>query len=155
MRIKGIYEAHVGVTDLNRSIKFYEDVVGLTLSARFNERSVAFMSVGGLETGMLGLWAGTSPAGTSVLKPGSHFAFTCDKEDVIAAPDVLRSHGIQPLDLFGNKTDEAIVVSWMPALAVYFRDPDENLLEYICPKIGAPRDIGIVPWSQWNAKNEP
>jgi hypothetical protein len=39
-----------------------------------------------------------------------------------------------------------------PAAAVYFRDPDGHLLEYLAMLDAAPRpDLGIVSWSQWQA----
>jgi hypothetical protein len=39
----------------------------------------------------------------------------------------------------------------MPAAAVYFRDPDGHLLEYLAMLDEAPKpDLGIVPWSEWH-----
>jgi catechol-2,3-dioxygenase len=39
----------------------------------------------------------------------------------------------------------------MPALAVYFVDPDGNLLEYIAMLDGEPRpDAGVVAWHAWS-----
>ena len=38
----------------------------------------------------------------------------------------------------------------MPAAAVYFRDPDGHLLEYLAMLNEDPQpERGIVPWSQW------
>jgi lactoylglutathione lyase len=37
----------------------------------------------------------------------------------------------------------------MPAAAQYFRDPDGHLLEYVAMLDEEPRDVGIVPWSEW------
>jgi len=40
----------------------------------------------------------------------------------------------------------------MPAAAVYFRDPDGHLLEYLAMLDAEPRqDLGIRSWSQWQA----
>jgi lactoylglutathione lyase len=48
------------------------------------------------------------------------------------------------------------VIGWMPAAAVYFRDPDGHLLEYLSMLDEAPRiDLGIVPWSQWAERTPP
>lgn len=45
--------------------------------------------------------------------------------------------------------DEPSVIGWMPAAAVYFRDPDGHQLEVISMLDGKPRpDVGIVPWSR-------
>jgi len=41
------------------------------------------------------------------------------------------------------------VIGWMPAAAVYFRDPDGHLLEYLAMLEGTARPaLGIVPWSE-------
>jgi hypothetical protein len=38
----------------------------------------------------------------------------------------------------------------MPAAAVYFRDPDGNLLEFIAMLPEQPRaDLGVLPWRMW------
>jgi lactoylglutathione lyase len=40
----------------------------------------------------------------------------------------------------------------MPAAAVYFRDPDGHLLEYLAMLDEEPRpDSGVVSWSQWTS----
>src|SRR5262249_53579282 len=44
----------------------------------------------------------------------------------------------------------------MPAAAVYFRDPDGHLLEYLAMLPTRPRnDAGILPWSEWARLAEP
>jgi lactoylglutathione lyase len=51
---------------------------------------------------------------------------------------------------FGQPTHEPTVIGWMPAAAVYFRDPDGHMLEYLAMLV-EPAGEGIVPWSEWNA----
>lgn len=42
------------------------------------------------------------------------------------------------------------MLGWMTAAAIYFHDPDGNLLEFLAMLPGKPRpDLGIVPWSSW------
>jgi lactoylglutathione lyase len=42
----------------------------------------------------------------------------------------------------------------MPAVAVYLRDPDGHLLEYLAMLEHEPRpELGIVSWSQWQAED--
>jgi len=42
------------------------------------------------------------------------------------------------------------VLAWMPAASIYFRDPDNNLLEYITVLPDPPdRDLGVVSWNEW------
>jgi len=60
------------------------------------------------------------------------------------------SAGVTPLSFFGTETDEPSVIGWMPAAAVYLRDPDGHLLEYLAMLDENPRpERGIVPWSEW------
>jgi lactoylglutathione lyase len=81
-----------------------------------------------------------------------HTAFNTELADVIAAPRALRRAGITPLDFDGRPTDQPVVLAWMPAAAVFFRDPDGNLLEYIAMLAHKPcPDCGVVPWNMWEA----
>ena len=43
--IRGLFEAHLTVSDLDRSIRFYRDVLGLPLAQQIPERNVAFFWV--------------------------------------------------------------------------------------------------------------
>jgi lactoylglutathione lyase len=89
-----------------------------------------------------------------------HTAFRVSRADVMAAPELLRKAGITPLDFDGKPTDLPVVLAWMPAAAVYFRDPDGHLLEYIAVLLDEPRpEYGVVPWRTWElirrAREEP
>jgi lactoylglutathione lyase len=142
----GLFETHLTVSDLDRSIAFYRSVVGLPLALELPERGAAFFWVGGRGEGMLGLWSmGSAPIGLSL-----HIALRASLEDVIGACDALRSVGVTPLSFFGAETTEPSVIGWMPAAAVYFRDPDGHLIEYLAMLEQPPRPaVGIVPWSRW------
>ncbi|HBY58730.1 MAG TPA: glyoxalase [Solibacterales bacterium] len=144
--VRSLFETHLTVTDLDRSLAFYRDRLGLTLAAVFPEREVAFFWVGPGRGAMLGLWA----AGHGPQRMTHHTAFATSLEDVLAAPAALRAAGITPLDLDERPTSEPVVLAWMPAAAVYFKDPDGNLLEYIAMLDQQPRpERGVVAWSQW------
>jgi lactoylglutathione lyase len=81
-----------------------------------------------------------------------HVAFAAGLEEVRAAPQRLRAHGVMPLSFYGEETNEPSVIGWMPAAAVYFRDPDGHQLEYLAMLDADPRpDAGIVPYSRWEA----
>lgn len=41
-KISGIFETHLTVRNLDRSIAFYHDMLGLTLARHYAERNVAF-----------------------------------------------------------------------------------------------------------------
>jgi lactoylglutathione lyase len=142
----GLFETHLTVSDLNRSVTFYRDIVGLSLALEVPERGAAFFWIGGTGEAMLGLWSlGSAPMGLSL-----HLAFKASLEDVIGACDRLRELGVTPLSFFATETDEPSVVAWMPAAAVYFRDPDGHLLEYLAMLDEEPRpERGVLSWSQW------
>jgi lactoylglutathione lyase len=144
----GLFETHLTVSDLGRSVAFYRDVVGLPLALELPERGAAFFWIGGPGEAMLGLWSlGSAPLGFSL-----HVAFTATLEDVLIACERLRALGVTPLSFDGVETDQPSVIAWMPAAAVYFRDPDGHLLEYLA-MLDAPPDPerGILTWSQWTA----
>jgi ribosomal protein S18 acetylase RimI-like enzyme len=140
------------VRDLSRSIAFYRDVVGLEPAFEAPGRAAAFLWVGPPGNAMLGLWElGAAPVGIT-----SHVALTVTLNDVLGACDRLRSLGIRPLSFDAVETDEPSVIGWMPAAAVYFRDPDAHLLEYLAMLESAPRpEAGVVTWSQWTDRTSP
>jgi len=144
--VTGLFETHLTVSDLDRSVTFYRDIVGLPLARSVPDRGAAFFWIGGSGEAMLGLWSiGSAPLGLSL-----HIAFTVRLEDVLAACERLRALSVTPLSFFATETDEPSVIGWMPAAAVYFRDPDGHLLEYLAMLDEEPRpEVGIVPWSQW------
>jgi lactoylglutathione lyase len=107
---------------------------------------VAFLWIGGRGCSMLGLWeGGTSPNRTSL-----HIAFAVELDAVLAAPSALRAAGVEPLDFDRQPTDEPCVFGWMPAAAVFFRDPDGHLLEYLAMLPDEPRpEAGVVRYAEW------
>ena len=63
----GLFEAHLTVGDLESSIEFYRDCVGLPLALELPERGAAFFWIGGAGHAMLGLWSlGSAPMGLSL-----------------------------------------------------------------------------------------
>ena len=43
------------------------------------------------------------------------------------------------------------MIGWMPSAAVYFRDPDGHLLEYVAMLEEPPHpELGVVAWSVWS-----
>ena len=141
-----LFEAHLTVADLDTSIAFYRDRLGFELAHVVPARQAAFFWIGSRGTTMLGLWAG----GSAPQKTTTHIAFAARRDDVLAAPRALRLAGITPLDFDGHPTDEAVVLAWMPAASIYFRDPDGHLLEYIAMLAEDPRpDGGVVTWKEW------
>jgi len=144
MTVRGLFETHLTVAELPRSVAFYRDVVGLPVALEVPERGAAFHWIGAPGRAMLGLWS----LGSAPLAMQSHVAFATALEDVLAAPAALRERGVQSLSFFGEPATEPSVIGWMPAAAVYFRDPDGHLLEYLAMLDGPPRpELGIAAWS--------
>jgi len=149
--VSGLFESHLTVSDLQRSIGFYREVVGLPLALEIPERNAAFFWVGAPGRSLLGLWSlGTAPLGLTL-----HVAFAVALDDLLEAPKRLEDRGITPLSFFGEETTQPSVIGWMPAAALYLRDPDGHLLEYLTMLEQEPRpDLGIVPWSEWLAQRK-
>src|SRR5215467_3493904 len=131
IQLCGLFETHLTVSDLQRSIRFYCDKVGLRLAYEVPERGAAFFWIGNSSyssiRSMLGIWSiGMTPIGVRL-----HVAFEIEKiNDHLSAPQQLRDNGIMPLS-FGTESMEPSGIGWMPAAAIYFRDPDGHLIEYL------------------------
>ena len=152
LTVERLFETHLTVADLDRSIAFYRDVVGLPLALHDAGRGAAFFWIGGSGEAMLGLWAaGPSPLGMSL-----HVAFGTSLETVLGASARLRELGVTPLAFDATPTDEPSVIAWMPAAAIYFRDPDGHLLEYLAMLDDEPDPRRrVTSWSDWSASDAP
>lgn len=146
--IKSLYEAHLTVRDLDRSIAFYRDVLGLPLAHVVADRNVAFFWVPRPDTAMLGLWG----VGTAPMAMRLHIAFNVALEDVERSVGALKAAGLTPTRNGHDPIDEPVVLSWMPAASVYFADPDGHALEFISLLPEPPRAVpSFIPLSQWRA----
>ena len=134
------------VADLDRSVAFYRDRLGLPLAHAFPERHAAFLWVPQRGAGLLGLWSvRAAPVGLKL-----HVAFAVSRDELLRAGDSLRASGITPLDFHGRPAAEPDVLAWMPAASTYFHDPDGHLIEYLCMLDEPPRpDLGVLPYSRW------
>ena len=149
IEIQDLFESHLTVSDLDRAVRFYQDVLKLPLAYLFADRRVAFFWIGAPGQAMLGIWE----TGTAPQKMSLHVAFKVALEAVLGAPKALLGAGVTPLDFGGSPTSEPDVLCWMPAASVFFRDPDGNLLEFLSMLPQQPRgDLGVVPWSSWTGE---
>lgn len=143
--IDGIFETHLNVRDLEKSVHFYKDILGLTLAYTQPERNRAFFWVGGEGKAMLGLW---QKEPSQVLR--QHFAFQVSLQNMRKAVSYLQEKGIQTHNFLNDDSAELYVFGWMPAVSVYFTDPDGHTLEFISMLPDRPRsDLGMVPWNTW------
>ena len=144
--IKGLYETHLFVESLERSIEFYTNILGLEQCHFSDDRSIAFFWIGKPRQAMLGLWE----------KPKEeidkrHFAFECDVDFVVnKSVDYLKSKGLKVRNHLEDGTERPLVFAWMPAIAIYFDDPDGHSLEFIAVLDGKPRpELGVIPYDEW------
>ena len=144
--IQGLFETHINVTDLDRSIEFYCDTLSLSLGRREAARSVAFLWIGTPGSAMLGLWQ--KPRGQVVAQ---HFAFRATIDDVLNRSAAwLAQRGLPSHNFLNDGTTQPMVFAWMPALSIYFRDPDNHSLEFIAMLPDDPRaDLGVLSWKEW------
>jgi catechol 2,3-dioxygenase-like lactoylglutathione lyase family enzyme len=146
--IKGLYETHIFVKDLKVSIPFYRDVLGLTLCNYVEERKIAFFWVGEPQSAMLGVWE--KPLHEIDIR---HFAFRCGVDFVLnESVQFLKSRDLKPYNFLKTDTLEPMVFAWMPALAIYFKDPDGHELEFIAVLPGKPMpELGVISYRDWLA----
>ncbi len=146
--IRKVFETHIPVSDLERAMEFYESVLGLKLGMLDDTRRIAFYWVGGKNHSMLGLW---EKDGQDFAR--QHFAFEISESDMPAALDLLKKNNIQGYNFLNDGTDRPMVFAWMPALAIYFKDPDGNELEFISPLAGEPdAAAGILSLEAWKER---
>ncbi|NTF42963.1 VOC family protein [Rhizobium rhizogenes] len=147
--ITGLYETHLTVSDLQRSIGFYRDILKLEIATIIESRNVAFLWIGDKRTSMLGLWE----TGSAPLRMRLHIALRTSLDDVIRSAAALKANGVQPKGFHGEPLDEPVVVGWMPAVSQYFSDPDGHSIEFIhVLEEAADPGFGVKPYSQWLAR---
>jgi lactoylglutathione lyase len=147
--IKGLFETHIRVRDLSASTAFYNSLPGLELATFDEKRGIAFFWVGGPGQSMLGLWE------TEGYIQPQHFAFRVD-EPAMEGPalDLLRTQDRPCYNFLDDGTREPMVFAWMPAVSIYFRDPDNHELEFIAMLKGMPRpEYGVISLREWERVN--
>lgn len=146
--IKGLFETHLNVTNLERSAEFYEHVLGLPLAYTENAvgRKLRFYWIGQERNqAMLGLWEKAPPE-----VKRQHFAFQVSLEDLKHSVNDLQVKGVTPTNFFDDGKDQLYVFGWMPAVSVYFSDPDGHSLELLAVLPDSPKpELGMVPWNEW------
>lgn len=117
----GIGHVHLKVSDIERSVEFYERTFGLELQQKFGN-SAAFLSFNGYHHHLgLNVWQsrGSSPAPERA--PGLfHFAILYETVEALsAAVRRVMEAGVE----IDGAADHGV------SLAVYLRDPDQNGIE--------------------------
>src|SRR5271170_661631 len=130
MKIDGIVETALHVEDVSRSAAFYEQLFQLRRLA-FDDRLCAFAVPGGAVLLLFQKGATLEPiyfpGGMVPPHDGSgrmHFAFKISEDDIEACERELEAAGVAIESR----------VSWpLGGKSLYFRDPDQHLVELITP----------------------
>lgn len=144
--IKGLFETHLFVKDIERSAAFYKNVLGLEECYRDEQRNILFFWVGSPQKSMLGLWQ--VPANEVQQR---HFAFECDSEWVLNySVSFLKQNKLPFYNFLNDGIEKPMVFAWMPAVSIYFHDPDGHILEFIGILNGLPRPhLGVLSYEEW------
>lgn len=125
--IKGLYETHLFVENLERSIDFYSKKMKLEQCHYEDERRAAFFWIGKPKQFILGLWE--KPKEEIDIR---HFAFRCEPDWILnESIEYLKKQNIKCRNFLNDGIERPMVFAWMPAISIYFEDPDGHSLEYI------------------------
>ncbi|AQG80476.1 VOC family protein [Spirosoma montaniterrae] len=149
--ITGLFETHILVSSLDTSMHFYGTVLGLELGRFETERRVAFYWLGERGKAMLGLWETPD----APIRP-QHYAFESTIEAVTQqSVRYLQDRGLSPYNFLRQGRGEPMVFGWMPAVSIYFRDPDGHELEFIAMLPDPPQpELGVVSYAAWNQQRQ-
>ena len=92
-----IYETHVQVKDVEASIKFYQDKLGLELG--HHSEGKAFFWVGDRGSQMLGVWQVPEDASIKL----SHFAFEVELDYLMSSKQWLEERGVEGIGSQGKE----------------------------------------------------
>ena len=149
----GLYEVHLPVTDIDRSIDFYVGKLAFEpgFGGRHGSSTLLSYTDGGTRW-MLGLFRVDTVVHRNAAE--YHVSFRVAEKDVDRMIPYLVEREIEPLHPptapIQGPMSEPIVHGWMPAASVFFKDPDGHLLEIIAELNHAPRpEVLYQPLSEW------
>ncbi|OWA35856.1 glyoxalase [Saccharibacillus sp. O16] len=144
--IQGLFETHINVTDYQVSADFYERVLGLIPLHEDPVRKSKFYWIGQPGEAMFGIRQNYP----SPLVQRQHFAFRVALGDLEAAGQMLRERGVQTTNFFGESDAPLSVFPFMPAVSLYFEDPDGHSIELLAMLEDPPRpELPILSWPEW------
>ncbi|MBP3951761.1 VOC family protein [Bacillus suaedae] len=148
--IKGIFETHINVSNYRESASFYEKLLNIIPLYEDEKRKSTFYWVGKPGESMLGIRENYP----SSLIQRQHFAFRVDLEDIASARDYLSSLGIETTNFWGESAEELVVFPFMPAVSIYFNDPDGHSIEFLAMLKDPPRPKeDMMTWDEWDRLN--
>lgn len=146
-RIRSVAEVVLNVRDIARMRSFYQATLGFALHSQFpdNDPTIVFLTIGDRGTPLA---RGGHPEMLALIDPArhppaggrfdaiaarrstlNHLAFEIDEDEYEAARKRLENLGLAPT---------AREFDFLRAKALFFEDPEGNLLELICHNSSAP-----------------
>ena len=127
IEIQGLDHVVLRVADLERSIGFYEAVLGLAVERRIEELGLVQLRAGQSLIDLVGIDTPLGEAGGGPVAPDGrnvdHFAVALARFDEPALRAHLESHGVQA----GDTGRRYGALGYGPS--IYIRDPDGNVVE--------------------------
>jgi glyoxylase I family protein len=122
--IKGVAHFSIPVSDVDRSLKFYTEIVGCKFLSQTPDKGITFLDAGGVCVLLI-----KRPApiikGPLEMSNGVHHAFMVSAAEYKSAVETLRAKGV---DVFFEEDRRGGTIDGPRA---YFRDPDGTALEFI------------------------
>jgi glyoxylase I family protein len=122
--IIGVAHFSIPVSDVDRSVTFYTEVVGCKFLAQRPDKGITFLDAGGVCLLLIKRPASINKEPLE-MSDGVHHAFMIDAAQYQAAVDGLRTKGV---DVFFEEDRRGGTIDGPRA---YFRDPDGTCLEFI------------------------
>jgi glyoxylase I family protein len=122
--IKGIAHFSIPVSDVDKSTRFYTEIVGCKFLSALPDKSITFLDAGGV---CVLLIKRPAPINKEPLEMsnGVHHAFMIDAAEYQSVLHALRAKGV---DIFFEEDRRGGTIDGPRA---YFRDPDGTALEFI------------------------
>ena len=119
--LQGISEIILVVEDVERSTKFYRDVVGL-LPDNLGDKFAWFWAGARGVQQRIGITKGPLSFGAAHVKGPQHFAFGTERSRIPALKAALEAQGLA--------VEGPVEFTFWDALSIYFSDPDGNRVEF-------------------------
>ncbi len=144
--IQGIFETHINASNYIESAQFYEKLLNIVPLHEDPDRKSKFYWVGKPGESMLGIRENYP----SPLVQRQHFAFRVNLSDISKARSYLQGLGIHSENFWGESSDQWVVFPFMPAVSIYFDDPDGHSVELIAMLEDAPRpELKLMLLEDW------
>jgi catechol 2,3-dioxygenase-like lactoylglutathione lyase family enzyme len=120
--LRGISEIILVVKDVEASVAFYRDVVGLLVDDVSNKKFAWFWAGAAGTAQRIGITAGPLSFGAAHVRGPHHFAFGTVRSRIPELKAALEAQGLE--------VEGPVEFAFWNALSIYFSDPDGNRVEF-------------------------